>query len=204
MNSDIQFILGSSSPRRKELLASLGVSFEVIKPGFEEVLGENEKASDYVVRNAVGKVNWIVEHELDTREDSSTQRTLVIGADTVVVKDEEILQKPKSEDEARQMLGQLSGRSHNVMTGVCLADYKSIDEVCFYQWYGKTEVVFKDLSAEEISRYIATGEPMDKAGAYGIQHLGAYLVKEINGSYTNVVGLPLTQLWESLQQITSQ
>lgn len=203
MTIDVNYILGSSSPRRKELLGSLGISFEVVKPGFEEVLGDNEKASEYVVRNAVGKVNWIVEHELDAKHPEQSQRTLVIGADTVVVMNEVILQKPKSEDEAREMLEQLSGNSHHVLSGVCIADYKNIDEVCFYQWYSKTEVVFKELSPEEINKYIATGEPMDKAGAYGIQHLGAYLVKEINGSYTNVVGLPLTQLWESLQQILS-
>jgi septum formation protein len=123
--------------------------------------------------------------------------TLIISADTVVVNDGVILGKPKDRDDAYRILKGLSGRTHNVYTGVCVLRLSDAYTVCKYV---KTDVTFKELSDEKINRYIESGEPMDKAGAYGIQGLGAMLVDHINGDYFNVVGLPISALSDILEQ----
>ena len=122
---------------------------------------------------------------------------IVIGADTVVAADEKILGKPKDEDEAKKMLRFLSGRCHSVYTGVCVMQKSVKKAVTFFE---KTDVYFYDLSDEEINRYVATGEPMDKAGAYGIQEKGGLFVKKTVGDFNNVVGLPAGKLFKILKK----
>ena len=193
-------ILASTSPRRKQLLGSLNLSFQLNSPGFEEKLEEGENASDYVKRNGEGKARSIAkEISSGLHNASSDKKHVIIGADTVVVLDGMILQKPKSADEAVAMLHQLSGRTHQVFTGFSLSfqkeaggEFATVSEVM------KTDVSFKILTDDEIKDYVSTGEPMDKAGAYGIQGKAAYFVNKISGSYTNVMGLPLTEVYEQL------
>ena len=179
------FILASQSPRRRELLSMLGLEFEIITADIDETMDESIPVEDAVAEisrkkaQAVGKNN--------------TGR-LIVSADTIVTVEGRVLGKPHSEDEARAMLQSLSGRSHTVMTAVCLyCDGKAETHV------EKTEVVFKPLSLEEIDAYIATGSPMDKAGAYGIQDGAAVFVEALRGDYYNVMGLPLCALVKRLR-----
>jgi len=177
--------LASGSPRRQELLTQLGYAFEQLIPGIEEQWLEHESAEQYVRRLAREKAQAGV---------ALAKRSLpVLGADTIVVLNNEILEKPDNAEHAAQMLRRLSGKQHQVMTAVAVADSQNLLETLVI-----TEVVFRCLSDEDIARYIATGEPMDKAGAYGIQGLGGCFVKKINGSYHAVVGLPLVETDELL------
>ena len=181
-----KIILASASPRRRELLGITGYDFEVIPSGCSEDTSSSEP-EEYVsvlskrkCLDVAGRVNCDV---------------IVVGADTVVVLDGHIIGKPSGPDDAFSMLRHLSGRTHSVYTGICVFEPSSgrIETSC-----ERTEVRFFELSDEEIRAYIATGEPMDKAGAYGIQYKGSYLVESINGDYFNVVGLPLAKLWRIL------
>lgn len=172
--------MASSSPRRRRLLAQVGVSFEVIDPG--EVEGASGRPEERVVENAVAKARRVAE---------KLGEGIVVGADTVVVVDERVLGKPRDASEAEEMLRVLSGCVHRVLTGVAVVDAAS----------GRTEaevvetfVRMHDLSGEEISTYVATGEPFGKAGGYAIQGVGALLVGEVRGCFYNVVGLPLSRL----------
>lgn len=180
-NSNI--ILASSSPRRADLLKTLGVSFELIPSNINERPHQDEAPADYIIRLARAKVI-----DAARKRDSG----LVIGADTIVVLDGRILGKPRDEDEAISMLKQLSGRWHAVMTGLALYDAATRREVADYD---KTLVRFAQLTDKEIEWYVKTGEPMDKAGSYAIQERGAIFVEEIAGNYHNVVGLPVTLLY---------
>ena len=188
MNSRI--ILASSSPRRKELLQSVGIKLEVIAPSSDESLLLNENPKDYALRLASEKA-ISVSRNLDGA-------FLVIGADTIVVVDDEILGKPANEEEARSMLSRISGRAHHVLTAFSIAQPKN--EI-LHSEVVDTRVRVKTLEPEEIEGYIKTGEPMDKAGAYGIQGIGAFMIKGIEGSYTNVVGLPLFEVLEALNKL---
>lgn len=176
-------ILASSSPRRADLLKTIGVSFELVPSNINERPHQDEAPADYIIRLARAKVI-----DAARKRDSG----LVIGADTIVVLDGRILGKPRDEDDASRMLKLLSGRWHAVMTGVALYDAATRREVADYD---KTLVRFAQLSDKEIDWYIKTGEPMDKAGSYAIQERGAMFVEEIAGNYHNVVGLPLTLLY---------
>lgn len=180
-NSNI--ILASSSPRRADLLKTLGVSFELVPSNINERPHQDEAPADYIIRLARAKVI-----DAARKRDSG----LVIGADTIVVLDGRILGKPRDEDEAISMLKQLSGRWHAVMTGLALYDAATRREVADYD---KTLVRFAQLTDKEIEWYVKTGEPMDKAGSYAIQERGAIFVEEIAGNYHNVVGLPVTLLY---------
>ena len=177
----MQVILASASPRRLALLQQIGISAEVCPADFDEVSGAAVQAEDVVLANALGKCKAVVKIKGDDLP--------VIAADTVVVAEGVILGKPQNEEDAVEMLKQLSGKTHKVMTGIAVSYAgEMLAEVC------ETEVVFRKLTDEEIKKYVATGEPLDKAGAYGIQGMGAVLVEKINGCYNNVVGLPLTRL----------
>lgn len=200
---DYHIILASTSPRRKELLGSLGFDFTLKRPGFEEKLAPGERARDYVKRNGEGKSNWVVE-AINAGEftAASQKKHVILGADTVVVLDGEILQKPKSTDEAISMLQRLSGRTHKVLTGFAISyQKKPLGGFYLHSDVVETEVSFKNLSNKEIEAYVATGEPMDKAGSYGIQGKAAYIVEKISGSYTNVMGLPLTEIYTCLNDL---
>ena len=184
-NSNI-LILASQSPRRKYLLNQAGLKFKVIPSQVDESTVRMTSPESYVKILAEQKAQDIARQYPDN---------YVIGADTIVLMDGTILGKPRSRDEARHMLARLSGKTHQVLTGfaVCCTarSYSYSDTV-------KTDVRFKTLAPEEIEWYIHTPEPFDKAGAYAIQGLGTILVKSINGSYTNVVGLPVCEVIELL------
>lgn len=176
----MRVILASSSPRRLQLLQQIGIEAEVRPAAFDE-LSTGKMADDVVLANAVGKCQAVCA--------ACGDKVPVIAADTVVVLDGKILGKPKDAADAVRMLTELSGRTHKVLTGIAVSfDGRQLAEVC------ETEVIFRTLTAAEIADYVATGEPLDKAGAYGIQGRGAVFVEKINGCYNNVVGLPLTRL----------
>jgi septum formation protein len=179
-------LLASKSPRRKELLEQAGLVFEILESNIDETAVPLSSPKDYVKDLSQIKADHIAK----TRPDH-----WVIGADTIVVVDDLILGKPKTQEESIQMLTGLSNRCHCVFTGftICYhAKKKSITRSI------ETKVSFKDLSQEEIHWYCATNEPYDKAGGYGIQGIGAFLVRKIEGSYSNVVGLPICEVMETL------
>ncbi|MCX5907986.1 MAG: Maf family protein [Deltaproteobacteria bacterium] len=180
-------ILASASPRRQELLRSAGIHFEVIPSQAEEAFLAGEIAEEHVLRLAPAKAREVAERE---------RGRWVLAADTVVEVQGKILGKPRDPAEAEMMLTRLSGREHRVITGFCLRQFGA---TAGRESRVTTRVTFKDLSPEEICWYIKTGEPFDKAGAYAIQGNAAFMVREINGSYTNVVGLPLCEVVEALQ-----
>ena len=171
------FILASASPRRKELLEQIGCCFRIETADTEEAGGEGMNPSELVMKNAHLKAAAVAALHPDIP---------VLGADTVVSLDGNIYGKPRDREHAIEMLTSFSGRAHQVMTGIALAWQGRI-----WQAYETTEVVFAPLSAASIIRYVDTGEPADKAGAYGIQGRAAVFVEQIRGSYSNVVGLPL-------------
>ena len=182
--------LASGSPRRQELLTQLGVSFERIIPGVEEQRHAQESAQQYVVRLAREKAQAGV---------ALAARDLpVLGADTIVIVNGEVLEKPRDTHHAAAMLRQLSGQTHQVMTAVALADSQRVLERLVV-----TDVTFKVLAEHDIEAYIASGAPMDKAGAYGIQGLGGCFVRRINGSYYAVVGLPLVETGELISDFNA-
>lgn len=177
----MQVILASASPRRLALLQQIGIEATVCPADFDEVSGSAVQAEDVVLANAVGKCQAVVKIKGDSLP--------VIAADTVVVAEGVILGKPQNAEDAVEMLKQLSGKTHKVLTGIAVSYAgEMLAEVC------ETKVVFRDLTDGEIKNYVATGEPLDKAGAYGIQGKGAVLVEKIDGCYNNVVGLPLTRM----------
>ncbi|ELY3542228.1 septum formation inhibitor Maf [Cronobacter turicensis] len=182
--------LASGSPRRQELLGMLGVTFERLVPGIEEQRALQEAPQDYVTRLARDKARAGV---------ALAARDLpVLGADTIVVLDGDVLEKPRDADHAAEMLRRLSGQTHEVMTAVALADKQRVRERLVM-----TRVTFRALTAQDIAAYVESGEPMDKAGAYGIQGLGGCFVRRIEGSYHAVVGLPLVETWELLSEFNS-
>lgn len=182
--------LASGSPRRQELLTQLGFTFERVVPGIEELRRPQESAQQYVVRLAREKAQAGVALAL---------RDLpVLGADTIVILNGEVLEKPRDVEHAAEMLRMLSGKTHLVMTAVALADKQQTLDCLVV-----TEVTFRMLSEQEIIGYVASGEPLDKAGAYGIQGLGGCFVRKINGSYHAVVGLPLVETYELLSNFNS-
>lgn len=185
MNEEAELILASGSPRRKELLARTGRSFRVIVSDADEIAVADMEPASVAMQNARVKALAVAANA----PDSAT----VIGADTIVVLDERIFGKPSDEEDARRMLGELAGKTHQVITGVCLAR----DGQC-ETFAETTNVCFRKLSASEIDAYIATGEPLDKAGAYGIQGAAGAFVDHIEGDYDNVVGLPVARLERAL------
>ena len=187
-----KFILASASPRRKELLGAIGLDFAVIVSEADESSVSKElEPSLYVQELAMLKAAATAKTIVDYKE------TIVIAADTIVTLDGKILGKPLDENDAFKMLKALSGRVHEVYTGYCVMRIADGFSVCRAV---KTEVAFKELTDDKINRYIATKEPMDKAGAYGIQGMGGLLIEKINGDYQNVVGLPVSALIDTLEK----
>ena len=190
-----KLILASGSPRRRELMEKLRTSFEVEVSDVDEAIPgdiSTEDAAEYL-----SGVKAAAVYELHKSED-----VIVVGADTIVVYDGEIYGKPKDEADAYRMLKKLSGRTHLVITGVTVIAGASGRERRL-SFSNITRVTFYELSDEEIRDYIATGEPSDKAGAYGIQEQGALLVKHIEGDFYSVMGLPIAELAHALQDIES-
>lgn len=183
-------ILASASPRRKMLLESAGVQVKIEAADIDESHHQNEDPREYARRMALEKAQAVAKHHLG-------ENSMVVAADTSVVLGTEILGKPANKTDAYRMLKELSGKAHYVMTGVCLIDMHTGKENVFLS---ETAVHFTELSDAQINWYIETGEPMDKAGAYGIQGGAAGFVSHIEGSYTNVVGLPLCETLEALRR----
>lgn len=199
MNRSI--ILASASPRRKQLLESAGVVATVEVADIDESHGDGEKAADYVARMAHQKAEAVVRRHLgDKSTDKSVGSDVVVAADTIVVVDGVILGKPASRDEAFSMLKRLVSRRHDVMTAVAIADLA--DRAPKWQRFVvTTHVEFGDVDDARLWAYIDSGEPMDKAGAYGIQSGAASFVRCIEGSYTNVVGLPLYETVSAIEAL---
>jgi septum formation protein len=185
-----KIILASKSPRRQEYLALLGIEYEIVVPDVEEII-ENEDIppGQQAIALARKKAEAVA---------AGHQDAIVIGADTMVVLGEHRMGKPKDEAEALRMLQALQGRVHRVYTGVCMIDGREDKR---YEQYRKTKVFMEKMDDEAIKQYIATGEPMDKAGAYAIQSKGGAYVKGIEGDYFNVLGLPLNLVNNMLRQI---
>jgi septum formation protein len=184
METKQKLILASTSPRRAELLKSAGVAFETVRPDADEKRCDGETPVAYAIRTAREKAESL----------PSASGSVILGADTVVAAEGRILGKPVDAEEAKAMLRLLSGKMHEVITGICLRSAEKT--VCFHV---ATAVLFRDLSEEEIGAYVATGDPLDKAGAYAIQNGAAGMVRRIDGSYSNVVGLPLCEVIEALE-----
>lgn len=182
-------ILASSSPRRIEILNNLGVNFEIMPSNYEEII-DNKPPEELVKFLAYNKAL-----EVAKRINSDS---IIVAADTMVFSNNRMLGKPKTTDEAYMMLKSLSGKAHDVMTGICLISQSEDKQ---YLDYEVTRVYFKDLSEEEIHNYIASKEPLDKAGAYGIQGLGGFFVKRIEGCYFNVMGLPVYKLYNGFREM---
>jgi septum formation protein len=182
------FILASASPRRRELLTQIGLSFQVVPSKIAEINHCGMKPHVHATHFAEAKSKEVANRHPDK---------WVLGADTIVVSAEEILGKPADFTEASSMLSRLAGRSHRVITAISLVH--SGMQVVESEWV-ETKVFMRSLSVEDIEGYIRTGEPMDKAGGYGIQGIGGCLIQRIEGSYSNVVGLPLCETLELLRR----
>lgn len=179
-----KIILASASPRRKELMELAGYDFEVICADIVEVVPEEAMPQEAVMSLALQKAQAVAaEHK----------EAVVIGSDTVVALDGKILGKPHSEQEACEMLRSLSGRTHKVFTGVAIVCGGKVKN-----FFDETDVEFYSLGDDEIKKYVETGEPTDKAGAYGIQGKGSVLVKRINGDFFSVMGLPIAKLYREM------
>jgi septum formation protein len=184
-------VLASASPRRKELLAQAGFQFTVFPANVPEERRLDEDPIAFVTRLAREKAHAVF---TQLQRDSSDERLLVLGADTVVVTETEVLGKPRDEADAARMLRLLSGRTHKVITGVCLTSVEKTEVAA-----ETTAVTMREISEKEIAAYIATGDPMDKAGAYAIQGYAARWIPRIDGCYFNVVGLPLAKLTSMIE-----
>lgn len=190
IKSPLPIYLASKSPRRKKLLQSLNLDFKTVTVDCEEKIRDNEKPAAIVKRLSVEKLN---------AARGKIKNGIIITADTIVVIDGKVIGKPKNEKDAFRILQFLSGRTHVVYTGFSVFSSQTGKLITDFE---KTKVSFRMLHAKEIRKYIKTGSPMDKAGAYGIQDdFGAVFVEKINGCYNNVVGLPLTKLYQALLRI---
>lgn len=184
---EYNFILASKSPRRQELLKSLGIDFSIQLKEVNEVYPANLPKEEIPV--------YLAELKAQPFKNELTKNDLLITADTVVCLEEHVLGKPGSLEEAVEMLQKLSGKQHQVITGVCLSSHNKTKS-----FYALTNVVFKKLTSEEINYYIDTFRPFDKAGAYGIQEwIGSIGITSIEGSFYNVMGLPVQKLYENIQ-----
>ncbi|HJA67211.1 MAG TPA: septum formation inhibitor Maf [Candidatus Mediterraneibacter cottocaccae] len=195
-----RIILASASPRRRELLEQIGVKFEIRVSSREEIY-HSSVPEEIVKELALAKAENVLEELMET--ESSPAGLTVIGADTVVVLDGAILGKPKDEADACRMLGSLQGRDHDVYTGVAVLAFDGAGKKTVFSHAVRTKVYVHGMDEAEIRRYVDTGEPMDKAGAYGIQGAFAAFIDRIDGDYYNVVGLPVSYIYQVLKQTAS-
>ncbi len=192
MSQELQdIVLASASPRRRELLSQVGIKFQIVPSKADESLLTDETPEAHVVRLSCDKA-------MEVANRPEQQGRWFIGSDTVVVRDSDILGKPVDAAEAKLMLRRLSGRSHRVISGYAVYDRQTSRTISAAI---TTKVFFKDLTNREIEGYIASKEPFDKAGSYAIQGLGSFMVPRIEGSYTNVVGLPLCEVIAALEEL---
>ncbi len=186
VNDKNAIVLASESTRRVDILRSLGISFSIMPPGIDERRKPYESPKEYVLRMAYEKARKVGDLFPDK---------WIIGADTIVVHKGKVLGKPKTDEDAIAMLKRLRANWHKVFTGYCILN---ASKQIVYQDVAETKVFIKDLTDGEIAKYVGTSEPFDKAGSYAVQGKGGYMVKEIKGSYTNVVGLPICEITEAL------
>ena len=186
INDENAIVLASESTRRVDILRTLGISFSIMPPGIDEHRKPYESPKDYVLRIAYEKARKVGDLFPDK---------WIIGADTVVVHKGKVLGKPKADGDAVAMLKRLRANWHKVFTGYCILN---ASKQIVYQDVAETKVFIKDLTDDEIAKYVGTSEPFDKAGSYAVQGRGGYMVKEIKGSYSNVVGLPICEITEAL------
>ena len=186
INDENAIVLASESTRRVDILRTLGISFSIMPPGIDERRKPYESPKDYVLRIVYEKARKVGDLFPDK---------WIIGADTVVVHKGKVLGKPKADEDAVAMLKRLRANWHKVFTGYCILN---ASKQIVYQDVAETKVFIKDLTDDEIAKYVGTSEPFDKAGSYAVQGRGGYMVKEIKGSYTNVVGLPICEITEAL------
>lgn len=192
-----RIILGSASPRRRELLEQIGITFEVATSDKDEVYTSDVPAE--IVKELAQMKAENVASDIEEKE-GKLANAIVIGADTIVVRDETILGKPSDEEDAFQILKSLQGRTHQVYTGVALLVYDADGSRRIICHAEKTDVCVHEMSGMEIQNYIATGDPMDKAGAYGIQGRFAAYIDKIDGDYYNVVGLPVAYVYQRIKE----
>ena len=213
MQTKKRIILGSASPRRRELLEQIGISFEVRVSDKEEVyhsLIPEEIVKELALSKAENVADDLREKQEQVKQISFDKKnnvlldTIVIGADTIVVSDGSILGKPKDEADAVRMIRSLQGRSHKVYTGVAILDYDDEGKRKSVVHAVETEVFVNPMSDEEIREYAATGEPLDKAGAYGIQGQFAAYIERIDGDYYTVDGLPVSYVYRQLKEIAEK
>ncbi|HEX4545849.1 MAG TPA: Maf family protein [Candidatus Acidoferrum sp.] len=186
----MKLILASASKRRADILRHAGIPFTVVSSAVDETPVPGENAHDLVQRLAAAKAGLVAARAVGP--------AIVVGADTVVLLDGHILGKPRTTDDARHMLAKLSGRTHSVVTGVALIRLPDAEHRSFVE---TTHVHFADLSPDDITRYLESGEPFDKAGSYAIQGRAGCYIPRIEGCYFNVVGLPLARLHQSLSEL---
>lgn len=197
MNNKKRIILASQSPRRHELIKSLNIDFKVILPTFEEKLESDEYSDKIILSLSLSKALSVLENNNQGTDFFLLKNSLIISADTVVVFNNKIFGKPKDKKHAKEMLKQLSGNTHFVVTAISVIDTntkKSISRLT------KTHVTFQNLSDELIDKYINDKQPLDKAGAYGIQEMGEEFIKKVDGELDNVIGLPTKTLIEILKE----
>ncbi|RLB09340.1 MAG: septum formation protein Maf [Deltaproteobacteria bacterium] len=189
ISRDYPLILASSSPRRRELLQNLGIPFKIYPSNVEEKISDTDEFEKFALEIAEKKARYAYNKLKDG---------WILAADTIVVVEEKIFGKPKDYNDAKRMLSILSGREHTVITGFCI-----IDPAGELSWKESviSKVTIRELTEEEIDSYLATKEPFDKAGAYAVQGIGSFMIKKINGSYTNVVGLPVCEVILALKKI---
>lgn len=189
----VSLVLASASPRRREILGALGLSFRVVASDVDETRAEGEPADAYVARLAREKAA-----DVAARLRAEGPAAIVLGADTIVVVDGQILGKPSDDEHARAMIARLSGRAHEVTTAVALV---SPPDALSAQASITTRVWFRALAPEEVAAYVASGDGRDKAGAYAVQGLGSGIVTRVEGSYSNVVGLPAAETLALLRSV---
>lgn len=182
----MRIILASGSPRRKELLSTLIKDFEIIVSDFEETIDSSKSLEEEIKRLAYGKAKSVF---------TNNQDALVIGSDTIVTIDNKVLGKPKTYEHAKEMLKELSGNKHKVITGVCIYTKDKVDTFAVV-----SDVYFDELTDKEIEDYVLTKEPLDKAGAYAVQGLGSKFINRIDGDYYAIMGLPVNELYKHLKQ----
>ncbi len=184
-----KIILASTSTRRHDLAKQMGLEFEIIPTNYEEDMTMDLGPAELAKTLSYGKAKEVADR---------LKRGIIIGVDTFIVFDGKKLGKPKSENEAFEMLRSFSGKSQEVYSGVALIDYETGNEI---QDFEVTKVKFREMDDQEIKNYIKTGEPMDKAGAYGIQGLSSIFIEKVDGCYANVVGFPIYNIYKNLKKI---
>lgn len=204
MFDSYKIILASGSPRRKQLLEQTGFEFEICVSACEEKITSTDPEKvcmELSLQKALDVASMIKAYNEKHSDIASDRDLIIIGADTIVAVDDEILGKPKDDDEAILMLKKLSGREHSVYTGVSFVFMSSDGRVGEHSFFERTGVSVYDLDEDEIAAYVDSGEPLDKAGAYGIQGGFAKYIEKISGDYFNVVGLPVSRLYHELKKL---